>query len=748
MGAQRGTRRAIRGLLLTSAAVLLFDAGLAGGALAATPDGQPTANADDTGTTIGEVVIHAERRESELEKTALAVTKVDSAALAKGEVRSIADLQFMVPSLVYSQNGTAFTTLRGVGTSEPGSAVEAGVSTNIDGVYIGRVSTSELYFDLDSVEVLRGPQGTLYGRNATGGAINILSNSPTSQFAAGGKLTVGNFSQVRFEGYLSGPLGDNVEGRIAVLSDHRDSYLTNIAPGHGVKGDDAEGVRGSFRFTPTSRLKIDLIGDYLHYTSAGQVAQDLNGGISPISPAGTTTTTDPTKIDQTYPNVAIRQTYGVNLTAELDLGAAELKSITAYRNSLWKGQNGLSATTDPNTFIVFNEGSHQFTQELQLLSAPTSKANWVLGAYYFNEHVNGLYLPTFGISPAIPLYDAEFLDQIFTNTSYAVYGQITYPILPHLRLTAGARYTWDHKTGTGGGSESIFFLGAPPFLVIPDPVAVNKGWSAFTPKVGLDYDINDKTLVYGSVTRGYKAGNSNLSAGAPTVKPEFVTAYEIGLKSRSFDDRLQVNLDAYYYDYTNLQVFALQPGGASVIALFINAAKARIEGFDAEALARPVPNLTLSASYGYLDARFVQFLGAVDSFLGATTPAANNLRGNVLPRAPRDSLNLAAEYTIHGLPGDWRLTPRIEYSYRGRIFFSQFDHLSTSQKPYSLVNARLTLSDPSGRWSVAAFGKNLGDVHYLEQVNEGPGGGVPPGNVIAGFYAAPLTFGVELSAKY
>ncbi|MBL8773333.1 MAG: TonB-dependent receptor [Phenylobacterium sp.] len=697
-------------------------------------------------TALGEVVVTATRRETDLQKTPVAVTAFTGEALERSAIRSVADLQFSVPGLVFSQNGTAFTTLRGVGTSQPGSAVEAGVATNIDGVFVGRVSSVQNYFDLAGIEVLRGPQGTLYGRNATGGAINITSKRPEREFGAGGLLTVGNYDLRRVEAYVNVPLGATAAARLSVLNMERDSYLTNLT-GQTVKGETAHGYRGYLEWTPTERLTLDVIADYLRSTGAGQVSQNLNGGIHPMSPVGTRTTTRADAIFQTYPNYVYRENWGLNATAELELDVATLKSITGYREAIWRGQNGLSATTDPTAFIPFDEGSNQFSQELQVLSPKGSRATWVAGIYHFREEVDASYAPEFLISRAAPLYDRSLLNQVFTNTSWAVYGQLTYPLTERLRVTAGARYTRDHKEGTGGGSENIFFRGAPPFLVIPTPVSVDKRWKAFTPKVGVELDLSDDALLYASATRGYKSGNSNLTFMAPPVRPEYVWSYVAGVKSRFLDNRLQVNAEAYYAKYTDMQVFALQQGGSTVTALFINAAKADMKGFDVEVLARPMPRLQLSGSYAYLDARFIDFPGAVDSFLNASAPAADRLKDNRLPRAPKHTVNVAAQYEAD-LGGGWRLTPRVEYAYRSRVYFSQFNHIETSQGGFALVNARVTLAEPSGRWTLAAFGRNLTDKDYLEYISEANGGGVPPGNVVSGFYAAPRTYGLELRARF
>jgi len=704
-----------------------------------------------------EVVVTAQRRTESLARTAIAVTKLDGEKLRENDVRSIADMQYYVPGLVFSQNGASFTTLRGVGTSQPGSAVEAGVATNLDGVYIGRTSAAMPYFDLGSIEVLRGPQGTLYGRNATGGAINIISARPTEDLQAGLDAIAGDYSRRRIEGFVSGPLTDTTRGRVAMVWERRDSYLDNVDPaGPDMRDDEVKGARGTFVFEPdASDLSVSFTADYQETKSAGMVPQFVIGGLSVTAPQPALLSKDPTEVTQSLDNFLDRDNWGVNLTIQAPVAGLSFRSITAYRDHQLDSLGSLSPSNDPRFLSLGSEEAWQFSQEFQLLSDDDSRIKWVAGLYYYKESVLAVYETTallFDVPVApgfyLPLGYQEVLTQDFDNESIAAFGQLTYPVTERLRLTGGVRYTKDYKDGTGGGPARVFDLantGFFPDIPVGGDASVDDSWDAFTPKFGVEYDVSTG-LVYASATRGYKPGNSNLTVGSPPVDPEFVWAYEAGYKARLLENRLQANFAAYYYDYTDMQVFGIvQNSSGSVTAAFQNASSSTITGFDFELLARPIENLDLNLSYGYLDTEFGDFL-KTDSFtntdplgLSGVQPKVLNLEGNTLPLAPKHTLNMGASYRF--TTGSFAITPRVEYTYRSEMYFSEFNHPETMQPSYDFWNARLEFAPVDGNWRVALFGRNLGNAQYLERAIEGS-------NFNAyGFYAAPETYGVEFGLR-
>lgn len=710
-----------------------------------------------------EIIVTAERRETQLDRTAAAVTLLGAEALERSDIRSLDSLQFYVPGLV-SGNGTAFTTLRGVGTSQLGSVVEAGVATNIDGVSIGRASAVQSYFDLGSIEVLRGPQGTLYGRNATGGAINIISARPTEDFEAGITAVVGSYDRRRGEGFVSGAIGAGLSGRLALMSDQRSSYLENIVPGGPpVRDEEAFGARGSLFLEPTlNGPNFTLIVDYTSIDSAGNVPQYISGPIAASAPAPRLFTLNPEQVAQGVDNRTQRDMWGVNLTAEFPLGGATLRTISGYREHQRDGLLSNLPTSDPRSFTITDESAEQFTQEVQLVSEGDSRLQWVAGLYYFQERVTGDYttrafladlplLVIFGIDPTnftlFPVRYEEFLPQHFESQSWAAYAQGTYSFTDDLRFTLGARYTNDSKVGTGGAVDARLadLSGTFPPIPLGGGVAtVDDSWSAFTPKVGIEYDLNNDTMIYGSITRGYKPGNANLTFGSPLVEPEFVWSYEAGIRARLLDNRLQLNVTAYRYDYTDMQVFSVIPGPApgSFVGAFLNAATAEMTGLDIEFRAEPVEGLELNGAYGYLEATYGDFFNS-DEFrdpntLGPAPPI--NVNGNTLQRAPRHTLNLGAQYTAD--LGGLELVPRLEYSYRSRVFATEFNHPETSQPGYSLWNARLTLQPKDGPWRLSVFGNNLADERYFALVSESQGGAA------SGVYGAPQTYGVELGLRF
>lgn len=720
--------------------------------------------ANQTGQTVEKVVVTATKRSTDLQKTPEAITALNRDQLKRSGINSVSDLQFQVPGLVFSQNSAAFTTLRGIGTAQPGGMVEAGVSTHVDGVYVGRTfGTRDAYFDLQRVEVLRGPQGTLYGRNATGGSINIITARPQDVFEAQVGTIVGDYERLGVEGFVTGPLEEGrLYGRLAFFSNDRDGFLENIAGGPRLRDDNVKAGRASLTFTPGDDWQFDLIADYSRKDYSGDVTQNLFGTISPTAPVGTISTTDPTKVATNKPNSTVRDTWGVNLTSSKKLSGMDLKSVTAYRHYAIDALGDLNATTDPRPFgtIAQNERARQFSQEINLASNDDGPFQWVAGIYGYYEVVRADFNPVFAVldlpgNPVFPpvnvvVIDSQVLPQHFQSSSLAAYGQGTYALTDDLRATLGLRYTRDHKNGVALGADTLtelaggglggLLLGLPlPFTLTYSPT-IDNSWYALTPKAGLEYDLGENALLYGSVTRGYKAGNSNLSLGnTKVVKPEYVWSYEVGLKSQLFDNKLRANVDVFYYDYTNFQAFGIAPGSGTAVAVFENAATATVQGIDLELLARPVDNLEMNLAYSFVDAEFGDFL-TTDSFLFGFAAPVENLRGRTMPRSPTHTLNVGAQYEI-ALDG-FTLTPRIEVVHRSRIYYSNFQHRQTSQDPYTTLNGRLTFVTNEGGWYGAVFVKNATDEHYLENVNETPGGGA------GAFYAEPRTWGLEITKTF
>lgn len=713
---------------------------------------------------VEEIIVTAERRETSLDRTPLAVSVLNAEQLAQSDIRSLDSLQFYVPGLI-SGNGTASTTIRGVGTSQLGSAVEGGVATNIDGVFVGRASATQSYFDLESVEVLRGPQGTLYGRNATGGVININSARPTETFEASLNGLVGDFERRRLEGVVSGGLGAGVSARLALMTDTRSSYLENVAPGGApVRDEKAFGARASLRLAPAPGGPLfDVIVDYTKLEGAGNVPQFLSGSISPSAPLPRVVTSIPGKVAQRIDNFSDREYWGGNLTGVIPVGDLTLRSISGFRSSQRDGLLAGLPWSDPRSFTVTDENAEQVTQEIQVLGPDTGRLQWVAGLYYFRENVRGEYttkafladlplLVIFGIDPVnftlFPVRYEEFLPQDFTSSSWAAYAQGTFSITDAFRGTLGLRYTEDSKEGSGGAADSRLVDLSGAFGVIPlggGVTTVDETWSALTPKLGLEYDLSDDTLVYGSVTRGYKPGNSNLTFGAPLVRPEFLWSYEAGMRTRLFDNRAQLNATAYHYDYEDMQVFTVVPGPApgSFVAAFLNAATATMNGIDVELRAQPVVGLDINASYGYVDATYGDFFNS-NEYLdpNPVAPAAPvNLNGNTLRLAPEHTFNLGIQYAW-AIGGGLQIVPRAEFSYRSKFYATEFNNEQTAQDGYSLVNARMTLVSDDRNWRVSVFGANLTDERYFALINESQAGAA------SGVYGAPRTVGVEFGVDF
>lgn len=665
--------------------------------------------------------------ESDLMRTPLSVTAFNDAYLEDMVVANIRDLVLTTPGLMISQNtDLAQIYIRGVGSNNVFAGSDPSSTIHQDGVYLARPQNSfGNFLDVERIEVLRGPQGTLYGRNSVGGTINIISKRPSlTSLEALGRLTVGNENLWRAETYVNGALTDTVAGSLALQRSQRDPYRQNVAPtGNDVDDEDVKSARAQLLWKATDSAEVLLRGDY--YEDDTQ----LYGGNSPIvpptspAPLARSIVGDPGKVALNGPSRAQREAAGTS--AEVNLVLSDrwtLKSLSAYRD------NSYAAISDPDgteldiNRTLLTEDQKQYSQEFNLIGS-YERLQWFLGAFYFAEDVDS----TIEVQARAANLSTIFAPHLDTDT-WAVFGQVEYGVTDRLSLTLGGRYTderkrWARPAGRFVTDTSTRTLDLTLLPQIGD-------YEEFTPRVGFEYAMTEESLLYGSVSRGFKSGGFNITSTRPGgYDPETMLAYEVGWKSR-FGGRLQMSLSAFHYDYEDLQVQAfIVPGTADIT----NAASAKINGSELEMLAQVTDGLRLGIGVAYLDATYDDYRSAPIG--GGLTIDAS---GNRLNNSPEWSANASAEY-VHAL-GSGRLRVSAEYGWKSEVFFTTSNNPREHQDGYGVGNASIGYESGSERLEVSLWARNLADEAYVTGA----------GTIVntTGRYGPPRTYGLAVTVRY
>jgi iron complex outermembrane receptor protein len=715
-------------------ALLAAGAALLGGPTLALAQTADTSTAQQP--VIEEVVVTAERRETSLQSTPIAITAVGADQIQKAGVTTILDLKRVAPTVTFStSNGVPQIFVRGVGQTLVSLGGEGGVATHIDGVYLGRpVQVNSALYDLRRVEVLRGPQGTLYGRNATGGSINFITAGPTSTPEGYAILRAGNYNAFRFEGAAGGPLMAGVDARLAAMYDVRDGYVDNLVTGEPIGHPETRAARLSVRIAPEDApFDLTVSADYLKTTGDAQAFKRKLSYNLPNSIAGGRFTDEPWKIYSTTDAAGDRELSGINATASWDLGWATLKSITSGR------RNSLHRVADIDASDLFSfenfEGfvkAKQFSLELQLLSKTGGRLEWVAGAYFFdetsreqNKYFFALNLGTVAAPRVIPInLDLRARQYI---QAYALFGQASYRITDQLRATVGLRYSDEDKKSHASNNGAIADLSAK--------------FNAWTPKFGIEYTLED-TLLYASATRGFKAGgfNSSTTAQKFPFEPEYIWAYEFGAKRDWLDGRLRTNLALFHSKYTNLQV----QQNINAVSVVTNAASAKINGAELEVTYRPIQNLTLNGAFSYLDTAYQRTNPPFQLVNGLPPGGLVDMSGKSLPFAPKFAFIVNLEYR-HPTPSlGGNLVFNASHDWRDRTHLDVLAMPTENQGAYGLTDLRLAYERADRKLELAIFGRNIFDRHYYttllrsQPTINGPVG--PEGN--------PRTFGAELKLRY
>jgi iron complex outermembrane recepter protein len=733
------------------------------GAIAQTvPPAPPAQVTPNQSGDLGDIVVTAQKRSESVQRVPLAVTAIGSDTLQQRGQTTIASIATSVPGLnVTEQIGQARITLRGIGVDNISTGSEGSVAFNQDGVFYSRSAAAlASFYDVDRVEVLRGPQGTLYGRNATGGSVNVITNKPSTTTSGYLNLTVGNYGTINSEGALSGSLTSDLSGRISFQTQRHTGYGENIVSGNDIDNKNSQAGRAQLLYKPTSTLTVLVEGDYYrshdrsnayHYFGAGgeTAAGDpivptglLLGGFVPSDVRDIASARDP-KARAQYYGGRIDINYAASDTVSI-------RSLSAVRRSEFSSQLDISPEAINLFPLNLSEKSTEITQEFQL-NIDTDRNKFVGGLFYMHERINGSLIAPFNL---LAVGGPDLLSQGFfsggrlVTDAAAAYAQDTYAVTEKLKLTLGGRFSWERKAVD---DQSDFDL-SRPYLPSNVPLVPHhidhKTFTSFTPKAGLEYNIDPDSLFYLSYSKGFKAGTYNLGGASPPLKPEKVDAYEAGIKSTLFDRRVRANVAGFYYNYKDLQVGKVQ----NLQLVLENAATAKIYGVEGEFTVRPIAApLTLNVSASWLHARFDNYVTADQARPGGDGTTidpdsglpAFNLHGKKLPQAPDYSINAGAEYSIRGAIGVFTL--RGESIWVGRTYFSPFNRDVLSQPAYSMQNLFVDYTAPGQHWHASAYVRNIGNKTILAS---GQAATASLGSPLIGFVQPPRTYGMTIGYRF
>lgn len=702
---------------------------------------------------IDEIIVTAQRREQSMQDVPISVSALDSEIIRDAGFSNSLSIGDHVPNLeIKTFAGVPNVFIRGVGNNDFNSSSVGPVSFYRDDVVVASTG-SQIFslFDLERIEVLRGPQGTLFGKNTTGGAIQYITKLPGQEFEGYAKVGYGRYNLFDAEAAATLPISENLSMRVSGLVRQRDGERTNAFTGDDTLNIDEAAVRGIVRYQPGDSLDIRL--------SSG-VGRDRSDFLQPkplgiINGGDLFGYTDPDPDDFRAQNFnggnrSHTDNFWASLSISADLGNGfNFKSITGYDESDIDNRFDVDGSPNRLNQIDFFTETDQITQEFQL-NYSNDRTSGLVGLFLFDESLEARSeADALGGIPAFAL--PVITDAARDNTSYAIFGQVTHDLTDRLSLTGGLRYTWDEIEAEHRGYlipgffdddiENGAEIDLLPFAELGDT------FKALSWRVALDYDITDDIMTYASVNRGFKSGAFNLGiqtslAERTKVEPEFLTAYEVGIKSTLFDSRVRLNASAFYYDYTDLQVLSvnLQEGSAVPTLGLDNAADAKITGLEVELFARPTNTLDLGLNFGLLNAEYKNYTsGAIDPASGLP----RDFSGNSLPGAPKFTLSTFAQQTVP-LGERFEALLRAELNHTAKQFFSNAeDDQVSSGESRNLVNLRATLRPNDADWQLSAWGRNIFDTEYLVDATDLRNFGYIPL-----YYGEGATWGVEATFDF
>ncbi|MEO5611249.1 MAG: TonB-dependent receptor [Sphingomicrobium sp.] len=738
------------------------------------PEATAAADAEGQDTATSDIVVTARRTEENVQRVPSSISAFSERSLDRIQATDTTGLQGAVPNLnIVQGRGSSNATnifIRGIGQPDALQTFDPAVGVYVDDVYLSRIRGNQLdLLDVERIEVLRGPQGTLYGKNTIAGAIKFVTRRPGQTFRANGSIAVGSYNQLDLKGAASGPVSSTVAAGFAVVRSKHDGYVEDSADGREYGDKDSIGGRAAIAFTPSSAVRVDLTADYSHDDAALAVGRPVNN-LTTFS-GGTLVVTDPVNSGNSYhwkgrttptlPNSTKLWHYGFAGTAAVDVtNALTLKSITAYRNLKTRDFVDIDATQYEVGDVQVNVDQHQFSQEFQA-AYTGERLSGVAGLYYLKERV-GSHQEAYADDLLGPgFFNSGFLrtvDDDLTTKSYAAYANASYAIVPDVRLSAGLRYTKESKDYFR--TTSTFYSLLPVFNATFAFAPPTGKWSDWSPMASLDWQVNPTTMVYARAAKGFKSGGfngrANSAAETSKYKPETVWSYEAGFKT-SIANQVRLNGAIFTSDYRDFQarIGDIDPAAVLPTPLLkvLNVGKMRIRGAELEANWTPLTGLLLDTQLGYLDAKYKEF--ADDRFPGGSrafqTPAF----------APKWTMRFGAQYAADlGSAGSITIGGQSRYKSRTALavdntvityanFLSPGVGTTTVvdglfQKGYWLHDARIVYEMANKHFALGLYGSNLTKKAYKTDAQEFSN----IGSIRTVYYGAPRTITLKLTARY
>jgi iron complex outermembrane receptor protein len=725
----------------------------------------------------GEIIVTAQKREERLQDVPTAVSAFGENELARLGIQDADDLVSVVPNLQFgTTDANSRISIRGIGASDTNFAADPGVAFHIDGIYQTRASgpAGAAFFDIERVEILRGPQGTLYGRNSTGGAINVISAKPSDSFEGYGELLYGAYNRMRARSFLNVPLGTVFAVRVTAEYDKSNGYIDNFI-GPDLADRDNLHVRGQIRFRPGAAHDLILRGVYGRRRGIGPALvlieptdnrsgnPIVGGGGTPVQIQNSTrgliarystalpniSIRDPYKVRSNSPTNIDTDTYLTNAEYTLDLGGVAVKLLGAYQ----KGDEFTEDDGDRTELFIatrtIDREYEQTSAEVNISSTGSGSFQWIVGAFWLKDKVDQFLVSANNPSPTA---NTLIRDDSFEGKTIAGFGQATLRLGDALSITAGARYTRDEKSGSQFGRD---FNGSIR------TGTENGVWKEPTYRLGTEYRIGPDNLLYASYSRGYKAGGfrflPTVGANDPdgTYDPEFVKAIELGSKNQFANRRVTLNLAGFHYDYTDLQFLEIRDQQQIVS----NIGAATIWGLEVELNYRSPAGFRFDFSGGYLNAKIDDYIGPNPRF-GALNPANPDINnpaninpgtgfpidasGNRLPQSPEWSANFGISYNFDMDTGG-EITPQARVSWQSETYFTPFNSTTERQDSFAKINLSLNWRSADSRLNAELFVNNVTDIATRNYVVNGS---ATTGTLYQANYAEPFTWGLRFGVSF
>lgn len=737
-----------------------------------------SAMAQERGT-LEEIVVVAQHRAQSIQDVPITVTAISSSELEAGNIFDIGSIAYNVPGMTLGEfsPGQPLISLRGVGSADDGAGLDNSVALFLDGIYMGRFAGINFdMFDLERIEVLKGPQGALFGRNAIGGAINVISSKPTQEREAKAALTVGTEGILRYQGLISGALSDNLAGKLVVNHREHDGFVRNTLLNKDVQDEDYTSVRGQLLWENDDSQWL-LSADYME-DDRGDIgrAPIFNGNFDYVGTATRLgagrhgTTASPTD------GFNMREASGISLQGDINYEKGKLTTITGIRSTetdwempsvgapLGGGDNLAAGVFGADVIDDIEEEIDTFSTELRWTSDLDGKFNYIAGLYYFTEDTDRqeqFRIDVNTVATGQFVSGNEWTRTQNETTSYALYGQASWELNDQFKLSVGGRFTKDERdyiasatncalsdaeivaAGFGSASNCVFNgnrVGGSLRIIAEAFIApASDSWDDFSPMISLQYRPNDDIMVFGTISTGYKSGGFAGSQGVRSaatnpVDPEDVTNFEVGFKGDLLDDTLRLNATVFMMDYEDLQVVRFGPVPNSVFGTFqtTNIGSADISGLEVDFTWHATNNLRISGNYSYLDTEANDLV--LNGFAGPS-----DFSGLELRQSPENSYGLTFNYNLPTNSGEYDF--RLQYNHMDSQHFDFATKAETFSESHDLIDIRVSWRSPDDKYNVALWGQNVGDEEFVSHAYR-----IGPGSI--GVWNAPATYGVTGTVNF